>query len=134
VGAVDIQQSVYMAKKTSRVTCVVADDDPMMVSLWEEYMPLIRNVDVVASASCGDDAGPVILEQDPTFAVLDWNMPPGDGIEAARVARLGGYTGPIILVSGEDEFQIPEDLADVWLAPKSAGPDGLTHVLDELGV
>ncbi len=97
-------------------------------------MPLIRNVDVVASASCGDDAGLVILEQDPSFAVLDWNMPPGDGIEAARVARRGGFTGPIILVSGEDEFRVPEDLVGVWLAPKSAGPGGLARVLDELGM
>ena len=84
------------------VSVVIADDDPQIRDMWADWLELLRGIEVVGRASNGEEAIERILELKPTFAMIDRSMPPGDGITAIRSVRAGGYTGPCVVVSGED--------------------------------
>jgi len=66
--------------------------------------------------------------------MIDRSMPPGDGITTIRSVRASGYTGPCIVVSGEDgEGADESDLADVHYVSKASGPSALATFLDGMG-
>ncbi len=118
-----------------KVTCVVADDDASIRSMWGDWLSLIRDVEVVGEAATEDEAVSCILSLSPTFAMLDRSMPPGDGIVAITRVREAGYEGPCVLVSGGSmgESVALEGLEGVYFAPKAQGPAGLAAFLDQMG-
>ena len=119
---------------TMTVSVVIADDDPQIRDMWADWLELLRGIEVVGRASNGEEAIERILELKPTFAMIDRSMPPGDGITAIRSVRAGGYTGPCIVVSGEDGEGVDEsDLADVHYVSKASGPSALATFLDGMG-
>ena len=83
---------------------LVLDDEPFMLKLLAR---LLTNLGFTNVATC--DNGLTALEQvdDPAHApqliLCDLNMPGMDGIEFVRRLVEHGYTGSLILVSGEDE-------------------------------
>ena len=116
------------------VSVVIADDDPQIRDMWADWLELLRGIEVVGRASNGEEAIKRILELKPTFAMIDRSMPPGDGITAIRSVRASGYTGPCIVVSGEDgEGADESDLADVHYVSKASGPSALATFLDGMG-
>ncbi len=116
------------------VSVVICDDDPQIRDMWADWLELLRDIDVVGRAASGEEAISVILEKQPTFAMVDRSMPPGDGITAIRAVRAGGYRGPIAVVSGEDgEGADESDLTDVHYVSKAAGPSALAAFLDGMG-
>ena len=116
------------------VSVVICDDDPQIRDMWADWLELLRDIDVVGRAASGEEAISFILEKQPTFAMVDRSMPPGDGITAIRTVRAGGYRGPIVVVSGEDgEGADESDLADVHYVSKASGPSALATFLDGMG-
>ena len=116
------------------VSVVIADDDPQIRDMWADWLELLRGIEVVGRASNGEEAIERILELRPTFAMIDRSMPPGSGISWNRSGRAGGYTGPCIVVSGEEcEGADESDLADVHYVSKASGPSALATFLDGMG-
>ena len=114
---------------------LIVDDEPLA---RERLSRLVGDLDgyrvLEPSASNGEEAIERILELRPTFAMIDRSMPPGDGITTIRSVRAGGYTGPCIVVSGEDgEGADESDLADVHYVSKASGPSALATFLDGMG-
>jgi DNA-binding NarL/FixJ family response regulator len=116
------------------VSVVICDDDLQIRDMWADWLELLRDIDVVGRAASGEEAISFILEKQPTFAMVDRSMPPGDGITAIRAVRAGGYRGPIVVVSGEDgEGADESDLTDVHYVSKASGPSALATFLDGMG-
>ena len=116
------------------VSVVICDDDPQIRDMWADWLELLRDIDVVGRAASGEEAISFILEKQPTIAMVDRSMPPGDGITAIRAVRAGGYRGPIVVVSGEDgEGADESDLTDVHYVSKASGPSALATFLDGMG-
>lgn len=84
---------------------LVLDDEPFMRKLLAQ---LLTNVGFQNVSTCED--GPTALRQvdgaaadRPILILCDLNMPGMDGVEFIRRLVEHGYTGSLILVSGEDE-------------------------------
>ncbi|MEQ1528337.1 MAG: EAL domain-containing protein [Methylococcales bacterium] len=83
---------------------LVVDDDPVIL---QQMTMMLSNlgVDDILTASNGHEALNIIGDQGSELRVLicDLNMPGMDGVELIRLFGKTGYTGGLILMSGEDE-------------------------------
>ncbi len=70
----------------SGISCVVADDHPIVLQAFALLLPE-RGIDVVAEAATGTDALAAIEAHKPKVAVLDSVMPRLGGIEVVKQAR-----------------------------------------------
>lgn len=122
-------------KKTQVPTVVIADDDPQVLSMWSDWMKLIRKLDVVGTASDAASAVNLLRDQSPDLVLLDQNMPPGTGSEAIKEARKAGFKGVCVIMSGEDvDLTAAEQEAGTYFVSKAAGSTRLAQLLDELKI
>jgi len=87
----------------STLNILVLDDEPFMLKLLAH---ILDNQGFTLVTTC--DNGRAALESfdsptPPDLILLDLNMPEMDGVEFIRHLVKRGYTGSLILVSGEDE-------------------------------
>lgn len=88
----------------STLNILVLDDEPFMLKLLAH---MLANQGFTLVTTC--DNGRAALESfdspntPPDLILLDLNMPEMDGVEFMRHLVKRGYTGSLILVSGEDE-------------------------------
>jgi len=107
-------------------TCVVADDDPVIV----EYISrvLSRNGFTVLRASSGVEALRLLASGPCDLLITDLSMPDGEGIETIRLVRMRDPTVKILAISGafgDNMLRTAERLgADASLA-KPFTPDDL---------
>jgi two-component system response regulator DesR len=66
------------------IRVLVAEDQSMVRGALRALLELEEDIDVVAEVGRGDDVVPAAKEHRPDVALLDIEMPGGDGLEAAR--------------------------------------------------
>jgi len=69
------------------VRVLLAEDQAMVRGALSALLSLEDDIEIVAEASRGDEVLPAALEALPDVALLDIEMPGGDGLEAASVLR-----------------------------------------------
>jgi two-component system response regulator DesR len=69
------------------VRVLLAEDQAMVRGALSALLSLEENVEIVAEASRGDEVLAAALDSSPDVALLDIEMPGGDGLEAAAVLR-----------------------------------------------
>jgi EAL domain-containing protein (putative c-di-GMP-specific phosphodiesterase class I) len=81
--------------------CLVVDDDPMFNLVAESVLKSLTSGRVVTSLS-GREGLAVLGSDDFDFVFLDLNMPDLDGLAFLRAASESGFTGHVVISSGED--------------------------------
>lgn len=90
-------------------TLLLADDHGVVREGVAAYCRQLSGTKVVGQCSNGEDAARMILELNPTFAILDLNMPKMSGLDVVRsVRKLGSSTHLIILSINRDPAVIRE--------------------------
>lgn len=69
------------------IRLLIADDEDLLRGALSSLLSLEADLEVVAEASTSTDAVRLARETRPDIAVLDLEMPPADGLEAARQIR-----------------------------------------------
>ena len=69
------------------VRVLLAEDQAMVRGAIAALLNLEEDIEIVAEASRGDEVVPAALEAAPDVALLDVEMPGGDGLEAAAALR-----------------------------------------------
>lgn len=97
-------------------TILLVEDDPSLAAVLQR---ILRRLDArVEHVAHGREALCRIARNDLDLVVLDLDLPDLDGTEVCRAARVGGYSGPILvltarhgeeprdesLVAGADDF------------------------------
>ncbi len=67
------------------VRVLLAEDQAMVRGALSALLSLEEDIEIVAEASRGDEVLPAALESLPDVALLDIEMPGGDGLEAAAI-------------------------------------------------
>ncbi|GGM37854.1 response regulator [Dactylosporangium sucinum] len=89
------------------IRLLVADDHPMFVSGLTALLDAEEDMSVVAVAATGADALRAATEHAPDVAVLDVNMPGGDGLTVAAGLRTAGLpTRALILTMFDDDENV----------------------------
>src|SRR5215213_5099977 len=69
------------------VRVLLAEDQAMVRGALSALLSLEEDIEIVAEASRGDEVVPTALDALPDVALLDIEMPGGDGLDAAAVLR-----------------------------------------------
>ena len=69
------------------IRVLLAEEQAMTRGALAALLTLAGDIDVVAEVGRGDEVLPVALASTPDVALLDIEMPGGDGIEAAAALR-----------------------------------------------
>ena len=80
------------------ITLLLADDEDLIRGALAALLELEPDLRVVAQASTSADAVTLALNHHPQVAILDLEMPPGDGLQAATEIR-AALGIPVILVT-----------------------------------
>lgn len=74
-------------KATDTIRIVLVDDHPLMLFGIRSILEGLAGVEVVGTASCGEDALRLVGEQNPNLLIFDIVMPGMDSVELARRVR-----------------------------------------------
>jgi two-component system, NarL family, nitrate/nitrite response regulator NarL len=99
------------AQAGSRITCVVADDHPVVLDAVVEYLER-AGIQVVARARDGNEALEAIRTHRPQVALVDVGMPRMGGMEVAREASRTMQETGVILYTGMAEREILTEALD----------------------
>lgn len=69
------------------IRVLLAEDQAMVRGALAALLTLEQDIEIVAEASRGDEVVPAALESTPNVALLDVEMPGGDGLSAAAALR-----------------------------------------------
>ncbi|WP_245664982.1 response regulator [Actinoplanes subtropicus] len=104
---------------TTEIRIVLADDHPMFVAGLRAWLDAEADLTVLAVAATGAEAFDAVAEHRPDVAVLDVNMPDGDGLTVTTRMRAAGLpTRTLILTMYDDDDNV--------LAALRAGAYGYT--------
>jgi DNA-binding NarL/FixJ family response regulator len=107
-------------------TLLLADDHPLFLAGLRAVLDAEDDLDVLATATTGEEALRAAVEHRPDVAVLDISMPEGDGLTVgARMRQAGLATRVLVLtMSGDDESVLAALRAGArGYALKSAAPE-----------
>ncbi|MET7328284.1 response regulator transcription factor [Nonomuraea sp. NPDC005650] len=108
------------------IRLILADDHPVFVSGLRALLDAETGMTVLAVAATGADALRLAVEHRPDVAVLDVNMPAGDGLTVtARMRTAGLPTRSLILTMYDDDENVLAALraGAHGYALKGAGPE-----------
>ena len=100
-----------IARAGTRITCVVADDHPVVLEAVTTYLER-SGIDVVARARDGNEALEAIRTHRPQVALVDIGMPRMGGMEVAREAARTVHETGVILYTGMAEREILTEALD----------------------
>jgi two-component system, NarL family, response regulator DesR len=78
---------------------LLAEDQAMVRGALSALLSLEENVEIVAEVSRGDEVLAAALDSSPDVALLDIEMPGGDGLEAAAVLREGVPSCRVVILT-----------------------------------
>jgi DNA-binding NarL/FixJ family response regulator len=86
-------------------TLILADDHPLFLAGLRAVLDAEDDLEVLATASTGEQALGAAVEHRPDVAVLDISMPEGDGLSVGVRMRQAGLTTRVLVLtmSGDDE-------------------------------
>ncbi|HYD60935.1 MAG TPA: EAL domain-containing response regulator [Noviherbaspirillum sp.] len=118
---------------------LILDDEPFMLKLLERQLAVLGFAKIVGHLRARDALAVVTSEPDAVGLVFcDLQMPEMDGVEFVRQLAQTGYTGGLVLVSGEEErvLQTAQRLAQahglnvLGVLRKPVLLDGLRQVME----
>jgi len=88
------------------VKLLIIDDEPLVRQGLKKLIPWKKHgIEICGEAANGIQGLQLIMEITPDIVLLDIRMPGMDGLETAKKAREGGYTGKFIILSGYTDFE-----------------------------
>ena len=81
---------------------LIADDDRLMRTL---VAMCLQDIAEIRQAGDGAEALSELKKADLDLLLLDWDMPPPDGLAVLKIARSQGFHMPIIMVTAEASKQ-----------------------------
>ena len=78
---------------------MIAEDQTMVRQALVALLEMEDDITVVAQAASGDEAVAMAHRYQPDVALLDIEMPGGDGLEVARRLGKEGFAGKIVIVT-----------------------------------
>jgi DNA-binding NarL/FixJ family response regulator len=118
-----------MADAPRRLTCVIADDHPLMVDSLTRLLEA-GGIAVLAVATDGEAAVAAIKRHKPRVAIVDVRMPGLTGVEVARRVRLDTS---VVLYTGHRDKALVIDGLDAGIRAfvlKEAPPADLLRAID----
>ena len=85
------------------ITLVLADDHPVFASGLRAVFDAETDLHVLSVAATGREAVRAVIEQQPDVAVLDLNMPDGDGLWVCGQIRAAGSTTRVLILTMYDD-------------------------------
>ena len=110
------------------ITLILADDHPVFASGLQAVFDAEDDLTVLAVATTGREAVRMALENQPDVAVLDLNMPDGDGLWVCGQLRAAGSTTRALILTmyDDDENVLAALRAGAYgYTLKGSGPDEL---------
>lgn len=101
---------------------LLVDDEPLAIGRMRVALDAIDDVEVVGSASDGEEAGRQIAALDPDLVLLDIQMPDVSGMELARRLADAPSRPELVFVTAFNDFAMEAfdvDAADYLLKPVS---------------
>ena len=114
----------------SKIRLLLADDHPLVLDGLAVVLGLNDDMEVVAMASSSAQALAQALEHKPDVAVLDFNLPPSDGVSVALALQAAGSPSRVLLMTGS---QSTADLERIFGSP-AHGAVHKSGKTDELGI
>ncbi|MBN8208204.1 sporulation transcription factor Spo0A [Bacillus sp. NTK071] len=115
-----------------KIKVCLADDNRELVNLIEEYMSRQEDMEVVGTASNGQECLEVLEDEEPDVLVLDIIMPHLDGLAVLERLREMNYTCSVIMLTAfgqEDVTKKAVDLGASYFILKPFDMDNLaSHV------
>jgi NarL family two-component system response regulator LiaR len=93
------------------VRILLVDDHRLFVESLMSLLSEDERVEVVGTASNGDEAVELAAELQPDVILMDLMMPVMDGLEATRRIRDRGLTAQVLILTGTDSPVDSEDAA-----------------------
>ena len=84
---------------TAKIRILLAEDQAMVRGALTALLRLEEDIDVVAEVSQGDQVLPAALKSQPDVALLDIEMPGGDGLSAAQALHKGLPSCRIVILT-----------------------------------
>lgn len=88
--------------KTETIKILVADDEPLFVSVVEALLSGDERIEIVGTARNGREAVELAAELEPDVTLMDISMPVLDGIEAVRRIREQRPKACILILTGSN--------------------------------
>ena len=85
------------------IKLILADDHPVFVSGLRAVFDAEDDITVMSVATTGREAVRAATEGEPDVAVLDLNMPDGDGLWVCRQLRAAGLTTRVLILTMYDD-------------------------------
>jgi DNA-binding NarL/FixJ family response regulator len=117
-----------------RLRCLIVDDSPQFLDAASRLLQQ-EGIDVVGTASAGDEALRVAGELRPDVTLIDIDLGPESGLAVAReLAEREGLVGKVILISthAEDEFAdlIEASPAIGFISKSALSGDGVRRLVN----
>ena len=87
-----------------KIKIVIADDNLMVLKGIRNLIERVPNLVVIGEANNGKEAITLIETLSPDILILDISMPVMDGLTAMRILRQKGCKVPVIILSGNNDF------------------------------
>lgn len=102
-----------------RLVLIVEDNE----ALGRVYRRCLQSVGIDAEfATTGKDALVIINQEKPRMMIVDLALPDMDGVELVALARVAGYIGPIVAISGAADLMDDEKLRPAGFSQVIAKP------------
>lgn len=98
------------------IRVVIADDHPSIRLALKQVLEEEGDFEVVGEAADGAEAVRAVAETRPQLVVLDYRMPRGNGLEAARAILQESPGITLVMMTGEEDPAIETEAAEAGVS------------------